>query len=1119
MDHFDEIREKLEAFIKRYYASALIKGALLFFCFGLLYILFWSLIESFFWFSATARAFVFWSLISFEAFLFIKFLLAPFLSFLRFRSGIDHQQASKIIGDFFPEIKDKLLNAIQLNSQPQSEFITATIQQKTQEFKNISFKRAVRLRDNLKYSKYAFMPLFVIGIVYASGSQSNFREGLSRVVDYKTHYTPPAPFKFIILNESLKTIEKTPFFLNVKTEGRVVPDKVEISFAGQSYFLKKVDNQLFQYRFLNPTESLGFSLSSGDTQSPLYQFLVLKAPKIVNSQLLIDYPPYTKTRDKRVANFSNVSVPEGTTLTWSLTAQSTENITFSTAEKTLDFTRSRNNFFTSKQVFSDLAYTIQTNNSELKQHETLSFNIRVKKDQPPSIRVMQKRNESNDNAFYFYGQLSDDYGISNLEIQYYPKGDPGQNKTRNILFDDNLEFVYDFPNDLDLLPDTAYEFYFEVFDNDPFPKPNSTKTEVFTYLFKSNKSIQNEALVTQKSVVQGLEKSVKSVKNQNNLIDQFTKEQLQKDKLSFNDKEKISALLRRQQQQDDILRRFNKQMEKTLKEFSEESPDPLKEELIKRVQEQNQRLEEDEMKLQELEQLAKKIQQEGLMEKLKKLGQQSKNKQRSLQQMLELTKRYYVSKKAEQLKRSLEELADKQQALSNSHIKKQHQDKREQDELNKTFAKIKDALDDLRKQNNSLKTPLSIPDTQNEEESIQNDQQDASNLLEQSQNTTNPTKSDQQKGQAQKAQKKAAQKMRQLAHQMSQNMAGGASKQNSEDAETLRQILDNLLVFSFEQEGLMNRFVNANTQEILTQKPIKKQMNLKTHFEHIDDSLFMVSLRQPMISESINKEISDVYFNIDKALNSLSENRNYEATAAQQYAITSTNNLANMLSDILDKLEMQLQPSPGQGDGDMQLPDIIMSQEDLQIQAEEMMNGKKEGKQKPGKQGEKPKGQGKGEEPGSSSKNGREPSQYSDPEESGQSLFELYKQQQKLRQALERALEKEGLSGQGKTALESIKKIEQMIVNQGVSSNLIKKMQALNYEFLKLNEAVLNKGQSSKRQSQTNKRRFTQGERLTKEEIKRLFNSDEILNRKPLPLRKNIKKKVERYFNAKDDQL
>ena len=1116
MDYFDEIREKLEAFIKRYYASALIKGAMLFFCFGLLYILFWSLIESFFWFSATARAFVFWSLISFEAFLFVRFLLAPFFGFLRFRSGIDHQQAAKIIGDFFPEIKDKLLNTIQLNSQPQSEFITATIQQKTQEFKHISFIKAVRLRDNLKYLKYAFMPLFVIGVAYASGSQSNFKEGLSRVVDYKTNYTPPAPFKFVIINDSLTTIENKPFSLNVKTEGRVVPDKIEISFAGQSYYLKKSDNQLFQYRFLNPAESIGFSLSSGETQSALYQLLVLKAPKIVNSELLIDCPSYTKIKDKRISNFSNVSVPEGTTLTWSLTAQSTETITFSTAKKTSDFTRSSDEFFTSKQVFSDLAYTIQTNNSELKKHETLSFNIRVKKDRPPSIRVMQKRNESNDNALYFYGQLNDDYGISNLEIQYYPKGNPSLNKTHNILFDDNLEFVYDFPNDLDVLPDTAYEFYFEVYDNDPFPKPNSTKTEVFTYLFKSDKSIQNEAIETQKSVVQGLEKSVKSVENQNNLMDQFTKEQLQKDKLGFNDKEKIKALLRRQKQQDDILKQFNKQMEKTLEQFSEDTPDPLKEDLMKRIQEQNQRLEEDEMKLQELEQLAKKIQQEGLMEKLKKLGEQSKNKQRSLQQMLELTKRYYVSKKAEQLKRSLEELAEKQQALTNSDTKKQRQD---QEALNKTFSKTKKELEELRKQNNTLNTPLSIPDTQHEEESIQNDQQDASNLLEQSQKTTNLTESEQQKVQAQKAQKKAAQKMKQLAQQMSQNMAGGASKQNSEDAEALRQILDNLLVFSFEQEGLMNRFVNANAQETLTQKPIKKQMNLKTHFEHIDDSLFMVSLRQPMISESINKEISDVYFNIDKALNSLSENRNNEATTAQQYAITSTNNLANILSEILDKLEMQLQPSPGQGDGDMQLPDIIMSQEDLQKQAEEIMNGEKEGKQKPGKQGEEPKGQGKGFEPGSSPKNGRESGQYSDPVEFGQSLFELYKQQQKLRQALERALEKEGLSGQGKTALESIKKIEQMIVNQGVSSDLIKKMKALNYEFLKLNEAALNKGTSSKRQSQTNNKRFTQGERLTKDEIMRLFNSDEILNRKPLPLRQNIKKKVERYFNAKDDQL
>ena len=96
-----------------------------------------------------------------------------------------------------------------------------------------------------------------------------------------------------------------------------------------------------------------------------------------------------------------------------------------------------------------------------------------------------------------------------------------------------------------------------------------------------------------------------------------------------------------------------------------------------------------------------------------------------------------------------------------------------------------------------------------------------------------------------------------------------------------------------------------------------------------------------MISQQINDEISDVYYNIDKTLSSLSESRDYEAKSAQQYTVTSTNNLANLLSDVLNNLEIQMQPNPGQGQGDMQLPDIIMSQEDLQKQAEQMMNGKR----------------------------------------------------------------------------------------------------------------------------------------------------------------------------------
>jgi hypothetical protein len=277
-----------------------------------------------------------------------------------------------------------------------------------------------------------------------------------------------------------------------------------------------------------------------------------------------------------------------------------------------------------------------------------------------------------------------------------------------------------------------------------------------------------------------------------------------------------------------------------------------------------------------------------------------------------------------------------------------------------------------------------------------------------------------------------------------------------------------------------------------------------------------------MISENITEQISEVYFNIDKTLNALSENEDYNAMTGQQYTITATNNLASMLSDILSNLEMQMQPNPGQGDGDMQLPDIIMSQEELEKQAEQMMNGKKEGQQNPGKENQSKsteKAKGKGSKSGNSSKNGKpsDANQYSDPDESPASLFQLYKQQQQLRQQLENLLKRKGLSGQGKNTLESMENIEQIIVNQGVIPQLLKKMKALKYEFLKLEEAALKQGESAKRQSQTNKKTYRQQSHLTKEEIKLLFSTEEVLNRKPLPLQYNIKKKVEHYFSKQND--
>ena len=1110
MNPFLDIKIKLEQFVKRYYVSALLKGALLFFGIGLLYVLFWISVEYFFWISSLGRTIIFWSLVFFETLLFYKLLCVPFLQYLKIRSGIDDQQAAKIIGDFFPEVKDKLLNVIQLNNQPATDFVIASIQQKTKEFGGLSFKKAVQFKDNLKYLKYAILPLMIIGAVYVSGGQSSFKQSLNRVVDYKTVYSPPAPFKFVLAHNVLETIENQPYVLDVKIQGDIVPDQVEINFENQTYFLKKVNNRQFQYTFKNPKENIEFQVSSAKVVSSLYQLKVLTAPKIINSSLKLNYPSYTKIKNKTISNFGNIVLPEGTKMSWTFLTTSTDSVTFISGNSVSNFNKNGDEFTLSKRVFSDLTYDINTNNTQLKNYETLSYEARVVKDRPPVIDVQQSSSKTSVEQLYFYGQINDDYGISSLQIQYYPTGNVNLKKTEKIDYDNNLDFTYQFPGPLALLPDTSYELFFEVFDNDPFPSPNKTKSQLFTYLSKSNTSLKEEQLDNQKELVNALENTFNKYEKQQNLVDDFTKEQLQKEGLNFNDQEKIQDILKRQKNQDEMIQRFNEQMQKTLNQFPEDTPDTFKEELTERLKEQNKRLEQDEKMLKELEDLAKKLNQEELLEKLQQLGQQKKNKEKSLEQMLELTKRYYVSKKVDQLKNKLEELSEEQNQQSQ---KTDTNTSKDQDKLNMKFNDISKELKALRKQNNTLSKPLSIPETEQEEMSIQNDQNEAKNNLTKTEsNTLEKSSSALQK--VSKAQQKAAQKMKQLAQQMSQSMAGGSSQQLTEDIEMLRQILDNLLVFSFEQEDLMNQSFSI--------KNIKKQMSLKTHFEHIDDSLFVVSLRQPMISETINDEIAQVYYNTNKTLSSLAEGRDYEAKAAQQYTITSSNNLANMLSDILNNLEMQMQPNPGQGQGDMQLPDIIMSQDDLQKQAEQMMKGQKEGFKKEGEKGQKKEsssGESNEKTPGNSPSSGgtSETDQYGDPEESSEALFQLYKKQQELRQNLENLLKQQGILGKGKSTLDSLEKLEQLIVSQGVTQKTLSKMKALKYEFLKLEDALLKKGMSPKRQSKTNRDQFKTSNVLTEEEIKRLFGREEILNRKPLPLRQNVKKKVQRYFNLKND--
>ncbi|TVZ58301.1 hypothetical protein NA63_0797 [Flavobacteriaceae bacterium MAR_2010_105] len=1117
MGNFSIIQDKLEQFIKRYYTNELLKGLILFFTIGLLYFLFTLFIEYMLWLKPLARTILFWCFVAVELALFWKFLAVPLSRLFKLQKGIGYEDASRIIGNHFPEVSDKLLNIIQLkNSSKESELLLASIDQKSSELNPIPFKLAVNFKRNLKYLKYAAIPVMVVLVSYATGEIDWFSDSYKRVVNYKTAFEPPAPFQFFVINEELQALENKDFKILVSTVGDVVPPSAQIHFYGESYFLQQIAPGQFEYVFTQASKDIEFNLSANSVNSKSYTLEVIKVPTLVNFEMTLKYPSHTNKKDEVLKSTGNTVVPEGTTVAWDINTKSTDEVSIYTRD-TIQFERKSDNLFHADiSLFNDFDYSISTSNIKLKDYENLAYSIKVIKDEYPELNLKVEKDSIDNQTLYFFGQVSDDYGLSKLQLVYYSISNKEAKQIESIpISKTNFdEFVGAFPNQLNLTEGETYEFYFQVFDNDVIHNYKSVKSAIYSYRKLTKEEEQKKQLQEQNETIKDISKTVEKLKEQDKQLEELSKLQKEKSELNFNDKKKFENFLKRQKEQEQLMQNFNKKLKENIEEFQDdkEERDDFKEALKQRLEENEEQLKEDEKLLEELEKLQEKIQKEEFTQKLEELAKQNKNKQRSLEQLLELTKRYYVAKKTEKLKEELEKLSEDQEKLSNESEDKNT--KEEQDKLNKEFEEFQKELDVLQKENEALKDPLNLPEDKLTEEEIKEDQQEASEQLqkkEENEEKGNKEQSKQNENKAKQKQKSAAKKMKQMSSSMEQAMNAGSGDQLAEDAEMLRQILDNLVLFSFDQEALMDVFRDIEINNNQFGKLLRKQSALREHFEHIDDSLFALSLRQPMISEQVNKQITNVFFNIDKSLEQLSENLLYQGVAAQQYTVTATNTLASFLSDVLDNMESQMNMMPGQGSGpqEMQLPDIIMSQEELNKQMSEGMDKGEKGKPKEG-EGNKQEGGENGQTQGEGEGNN---------EEINGELYRIFQQQQQLRQALQDKLGENGERGIGKDVIKRMEEIELDLINKGFTSQTLQKMMDLQYQLLKLENATFMQGQDNKRQSETNLNNFKNTTNNQIPKAKEYFNTTEILNRQALPLQIIYKKKVQDYFKKADDQF
>ncbi|MFC6860683.1 ring-infected erythrocyte surface antigen domain-containing protein [Zunongwangia atlantica] len=1057
MAEFEAIKNQLQSFIRKYQLNFLIKGVALFVLIGLVFLLLLLSFENYIWFDSGIRFFLFLSFVIIESALLIFFVGLPLLKVLDLKRAISDKEAAILIGNYFPEIDDRLLNLIELKSQNNSEFLEAAIRQKSSELKFYNFKNAVNFVQYRNYMLAAFIPVLLIISFVISGKGEWLFSSFNRIKNYDQVYEKPAPFSFVLNTEDLHVIEGEDYLLEVNVIGEEIPQQLKIVVEDAEYFMKALAPGRFSYVFRNVAENQQFRLKSTNISSKTYNLDLIPVPELVSFTIDINYPEYLNRESEQISGDGNLSIPEGTSLQWNFKHHNTDHVNLQFKDSLLKVDKSFVKVFTESSN-----YSLSTSNSFLDNYQELYFQIEVIKDRAPQIQVEEKLDSLDTSQKFYGGKVSDDYGISRLLLRYRKIGsEKFDSKSIKINNANISQFYTSFPGELELEEGSNYEYYFQVFDNDEVNGSKSASSQYFTFYEKTSEEIEDENLDFQENNIDNLSEEFDKFQQEEDL-NNLLNDQLENKEFDYEQRQKLESFIKSQERENALMEKFTKNIQEKLEESNPEDKDA--ENLKNRLENSQSKLEDNKKLLEELKKYSDKIQNENLQQKLEKLSKNKNSSKRSLEQLVELTKQYYVEQKYNQLVEKLKRLGEEQENLDNSE--------NSQEEINAKFGKIQDDLDELQEKNNDLKRPKSLERNQDSEESIKQDLEEL-----------NSDSKDMDQDQKKKKQQNTGKKMKELAEEMSSNSGSLEMQVLQADIETLRKVLDNLVIFSFEQEQLMNDFSSIQADSPEYSKHLKEQYLLKENFEHVDDSLFTLGLNNEFIADKVFELLEDVSFNLNNSLEELAEVRVSKSLASQQYTITGANDLAVMLSGILNNMNDQMNSS-GSGGGDSngpQLPDIMEQQQELGIDIQEEMEKGQNGNQEQNGEGQQSK------------------------------LFEIYKRQEEIRKNLENVLKENGMD------LNDLNKdydqLENDILNNDLNQNSLNNLERINQKMLDLNQSLNEKGEREERESETNRRQFDN--QSTKEiiDIKDYFNSIEILDRQTLPLRPNLKQRINTYFN------
>lgn len=900
---------KLDQFIRKFYINKLIKGSL--YTVGLIFGLFllYSLLESQYYFSTGTRKFLFLSFVGTAILSLGWWVINPLVRYFRLGKTISHEQAANIIGDHFTGVQDKLTNILQLKKQSESStnaaLIAASIDQKSEEIKPVPFRSAIDLSKNRQYLKYA-LPPFLLFITLLFAAPSLIKDSSYRILNNDKEFEREAPFSFLVENENIKVPQFEDYTLSVKVEGLVIPSEVFVEIDNFQYRLDKIDNANFAYTFRNMQKDTKFRLNSGSVKGKERTIDVIEKPILTDFLISLNYPSYLGRTNETLQSVGDLIIPEGTKVIWDFTTEYTDKVAMKFNGKEAEVNqKSKSEYSYAARIRSDNAYKIYISNKDIPTPDSMAYAINVVKDQYPVISAEQFTDSTNAKLIYFVGNASDDYGLNSLSFNYTITDDKGRVKPENKIKINKSEgretqYTYTFDiNELQLNPGDNVNYYFEVYDNDAVNGSKSAKTGLMSYAKPTLEEIKDIENANEEEIKDKLKESKENVDKLQEKFKKMREDLLQKKEMDWQDKKEMEKLIEQQKELQEQLQQAKDKFDQNMKN-QEEFQKPSE-----KIQEKQQKLEEmfqqalDPEKqdmLDKIQELMQELEKEDALEMMEQFEMNNEMMQENMEKLEELYKQLEMEKEVNELTDELEKLAEEQEKLAEETAeekKPEEELKKEQEKVEEKFEELKEKMEELEKKNEELSPPKDLgEDNEEKMDEISDEMDDAQEKMENSDS----------KG-ASESQKGASEKMKKMAGSLQSSMESGDQEQQMEDIKAIRQLLENLITVSFDQESLINNLENISTTIPKYVELVQEQFKLKDDFSIIEDSLSALARRNDKIESFVTDKVVEIKYNFRGSLEQLEARSVPQANQTQRRTMTNLNDLALMLSESMEDMQ------------------------------------------------------------------------------------------------------------------------------------------------------------------------------------------------------------------------